>query len=156
VISQTAEYALRAAVCLAGAGGARTTRTISENTGVSACYMSKILRRLRRRGIVAAHRGPRGGFLLAKSPAEITALDVIRAVDAPPILDRCPLDLAAHRDRLCPLHTKLARTYALVESAFRESTLRDLVDTDPDRSGCQPPAGRLPVPGAPPDSRRET
>jgi Rrf2 family protein len=139
MISQTAEYALRAAVCLASAEGARTTRTISENTGVSACYMSKILRRLRRRGIVAAHRGPHGGFLLTRSPTDITALDVIRAVDAAPVLDRCPLDIAEHGSHLCPLHTKIARTYALVESAFRESTLRDLVDTDPERAGCRPP-----------------
>jgi Rrf2 family protein len=144
VISQTAEYALRAAVCLAGAVEARTTRVISESTGVSATYMSKILRRLRRRGIVTAQRGPRGGFLLSKSPADITALDVIRAVDAPVVRHRCPLDLEEHRDHLCPLHAKLARTYALVESAFRESTLRDLMEIGSARSGCHSPAGPLP------------
>jgi hypothetical protein len=30
---------------------------------------------------------------------------------------------------LCPLHAKLARTYAMIETALRESTLRDLVET---------------------------
>ena len=141
MISQTAEYALRAAVCLAGAEEARTTQSISESTGVSASYMSKILRRLRRRGIVNAQRGPHGGFLLTRSPAEITALDVIEAVDPPPDLNRCPLHLSAHRHNLCPLHAKLAHTFALMQEAFRESTLRDLVVSHAgDGGGCAFPS----------------
>ena len=72
---------------------------------------------------------PPDGVVLDDS--EITALDVIRAVDAPTVMDRCPLDLVEHKDRLCPLHAKLARTYAMIETALRESTLRDLVETDP-------------------------
>ena len=77
----------------------------------------------------------------AKSPDDITALDVIQAVDPPPVMDKCPLDLAEHRDHLCPLHSKLARTYALIEDAFRQSTLRDLVGNDTNDSGCRFPAG---------------
>jgi len=142
MISQTAEYALRAAVCLAGnTGRACTTRTISEATGVSASYLSKILRELRRSGLVRAHRGPHGGFLLTRPPGEITVLDVVHSVDAPPVLDRCPLHLKAHRGRLCPLHSKLAHTYALMEDAFRESTLRDLVENGTPEDGCTFPAG---------------
>jgi Rrf2 family transcriptional regulator, iron-sulfur cluster assembly transcription factor len=42
-------------------------------------YVEQILLRLRRSGIVDSTRGARGGYMLARSPAEITVRDVIAA-----------------------------------------------------------------------------
>jgi hypothetical protein len=58
LISQTAEYALRAIVCLgASPGAAVTTQRIAETTHVPAGYLSQALQALKRAGLVVSHRG---------------------------------------------------------------------------------------------------
>ena len=65
MISQTAEYALRAIVYLAGQELPQTTQQIAATTRVPAGYLSKVLQALARGGLVHSQRGLHGGFTLA-------------------------------------------------------------------------------------------
>ena len=127
MISQTAEYALRAIVFLADQGEARTTQEIAAKTLVPPSYLSKVMQALSRAGVVRSQRGLHGGFTLAKAPDELSVWDVIEAVDPIQRIRTCPLGLKAHGSKLCPLHRRLDDALALVENAFRESTLGDLL-----------------------------
>jgi Rrf2 family protein len=127
MISQTAEYALRAIVYLADQGKARTTHKIAAATLVPASYLSKVMQALSRARVVRSQRGLHGGFTLAKEPDELSVWDVIEAVDPIQRIRTCPLGLKAHGAKLCPLHRRLDDALALVESAFRESTVGDLL-----------------------------
>jgi Rrf2 family nitric oxide-sensitive transcriptional repressor len=126
MISQTAEYALRAIVYLADQGEARTTQEIAKATLVPPSYLSKVMQSLSRAQVVRSQRGLHGGFTLAKAPDELTVWDVIEAVDPIQRIRTCPLGLKAHV-KLCPLHRRLDDALALVENAFRESTVGDLL-----------------------------
>jgi Rrf2 family protein len=147
MISQTAEYALRAAVHLARHDqGPHTGQAISEATAVPPTYLLKILGHLTRAGLVRSQRGPSGGFALARSAREVTALDVIAAVDTVPGLDRCPLGIAEHAGRLCALHARLRNAVALMHDALRDATLHELCGSEDSRSDvCRFPAD--PIPG---------
>lgn len=128
MLSQTVEYALRAMVYLAGTGDEpQPTDQIAEKTKVPAPYLSKVLQHLTRKGLVRSQRGMRGGFLLAQSPADITVLDVVNAVDPIQRIVTCPLELKSHGVRLCPLHFRMDRALAMVEDAFRQSTLAEIL-----------------------------
>jgi Rrf2 family protein len=127
MISQTAEYALRAIVFLADQGAARTTQEIAAATHVPASYLSKVMQSLSRARVVRSQRGLHGGFTLARSPEELSVWDVIDAVDPIQRIRTCPLGLKSHGVKLCPLHRRLDDALALVESAFRESTVADLL-----------------------------
>jgi Rrf2 family protein len=127
MISQTAEYALRAIVYLADQGEARTTQEIAKSTLVPPSYLSKVMQALGRAGVVRSQRGLHGGFTLAKGPDELSVWDVIEAVDPIQRIRTCPLGLKAHGTKLCPLHRRLDDALALVENAFRESTVADLL-----------------------------
>jgi Rrf2 family nitric oxide-sensitive transcriptional repressor len=130
MFSNTAEYALRAAVYLATASeGLRTSQFIAEATKVPAGYLSKILKDLADAGIVVSQRGPNGGFSLARPADEITALEVVNAVDPIVRIRKCPLGLPAHADCLCPLHQKLDDAIAVIERALASSTIAEMVDT---------------------------
>jgi Rrf2 family protein len=134
MLSQTVEYALRAVVFLAdGAPQARTTRQIAETTRVPSAYLSKVLQSLVRAGIVRSRRGLGGGMTLSRPPAELTILDVITAVEPLGRIRTCPLELAAHGVRLCPLHRRLDDALAMVEQAFGETTLAEIL-AEPSRS----------------------
>jgi len=127
MISQTAEYALRAIVHLADKGDApQTTQQIAEQTRVPAGYLAKVMQTLGRSGIVHARRGLHGGFTLAMPPAELTVLDVVQAVDPVQRIEHCPLGIPGHKT-LCSLHSRLDDTAAMVEKALGSSTIADLL-----------------------------
>ena len=128
MISQTAEYALRAVVYLAGAKGQpRTTQQIAEKTKVSSGYLSKVLQALGRAGIVASQRGLHGGFTLLQEPEELTIYDIVNVVDPIHRIHTCPLGLRKHGVQLCPLHRRLDDAMATVEEAFTSTTLAELM-----------------------------
>jgi Rrf2 family transcriptional regulator, nitric oxide-sensitive transcriptional repressor len=128
MFSQTVEYALRAVVYLAyEAPEARTTEQIHQATRVKRAYLSKILQGLARKGIVQTQRGVGGGVSLAKAPEELTILDVVNAVEPIERITTCPLGLSSHGARLCPLHKRMDAALASVETAFKNTTLAEVL-----------------------------
>ncbi len=134
MLSQTVEYALRAVVHLADqAPAARTTEQIAEVTKVPQAYLSKVLQALNRAGIVHSQRGVGGGISLVAKPERLTILEVVSAVDPIQRIKTCPLGLEAHGVRLCPLHRRMDEAMAMVENAFRNTTLAEVL-AEPTRS----------------------
>lgn len=129
MFSKTVEYALRAVAHLAyEAPNARTTEQIATATRVeSATYLSKVIQELVRKGVVKSQRGIGGGITLAKSPEELTILEVVNAVEPIERIKTCPLGLKSHGVRLCPLHRRMDDALALVEAAFGKSTLAEIL-----------------------------
>ena len=112
---------------------ARTTEQIHKATQVKKAYLSKILQGLARKGIVTTQRGIGGGVALAKSPEELTILDVVNAVEPLMRIKTCPLGLQSHGVRLCPLHRRMDLALESVETAFRNSTLAEVL-AEPSKS----------------------
>jgi Rrf2 family protein len=134
MISQTAEYALRAIVCIANQGGVpRTTAFIAQATQAPSGYLAKVMKNLCRAGLVTSRRGLNGGFVLAKPPEDLSILAIVNAVDPIRRYPECPLGIAHHGRRLCPLHTRLDDAAQLVENAFANSTVAELLETPRDR-----------------------
>jgi Rrf2 family transcriptional regulator, iron-sulfur cluster assembly transcription factor len=64
---------------------------IATRTGISEKYMEKLIRRLKKAGLVLSKRGPKGGHVLAKSAASITVGDIVRALEEWVVLKGCSL-----------------------------------------------------------------
>jgi Rrf2 family protein len=134
MLSQTVEYALRAATFMASAPEeAHTVERIAEATKVPVAYLAKVLQQLVRGGIVVSRRGVGGGFTLVKPPARLRILEIVQAVDPIQRITTCPLGLAAHGRRLCPLHRRLDDALAAMEAAFAATTLAEVL-AEPSRS----------------------
>jgi len=133
MFSQTVEYALRAVVQLAyAAPEASTTSTLAKVTQVPPAYLVKVLQALVRAGIVKSQRGIGGGVSLARDASRLTILDIVNAVDPIRRIKSCPLELATHGTKLCPLHRRMDAALAQVEQAFRSTTLAEVL-ADPSR-----------------------
>ena len=85
---------------------------------------------------------------LTKPADEITILEVVNAVEPVQRIRTCPLDLAAHGVRLCPLHRRLDNALAAVEAAFARTTLGEIL-AEPTRS-----VPLCPFPGPKPRQKR--
>ena len=128
MISQTAEYALRAIAYLAsGPNDPHITREIAEATKVPSGYLAKVMQTLVKAGLVQSRRGLGGGFTLDQPPQAISILDVVNAVDPLQRILACPLALPEHRDKLCPLHNKLDQAMADIEKALGAATINDIL-----------------------------
>ena len=57
-------------------------KTIAEREDISAKYLEQLISMLKKAGFVRSIRGPRGGYVLAKSPSEISMKDVIGALES--------------------------------------------------------------------------
>jgi len=145
MFTQKVEYALRAVVHLAAVGKPQTTEQIATVTKVPPAYLAKVLQELTHAGIVRSQRGVGGGISLVKTPDNLTILEVVNAVDPIRRIKECPLGLASHGVRLCPLHKRLDNAYASVEQAFGSTTLAEVL-AEPTESIplCDFP---VPVPG---------
>jgi Rrf2 family protein len=80
-LSARVDYALRAVCELAAANAPRTVEQLSAAQRIPNKYLESILGELRRDGLLRSQRGPDGGYRLARSAAQISIADVIRALD---------------------------------------------------------------------------
>lgn len=65
--------------------------TIAEKEDISAEFLQQIFFRLRKAGLIAAYRGPGGGFYLLKDKSEISVLSVLEAAGESFELSPCAL-----------------------------------------------------------------
>ncbi len=125
-ISSRCEYACRAVVELArheNSDSPITAVHIAERRGIPEKYLVHILLQLKRAGQVKSVRGAQGGYLLAKSPDEITLLDLVQAIDGP-ILDPLPVEDEGGGD----LRLSWREIAAGIEECLRGVTVRDILN----------------------------
>jgi Rrf2 family transcriptional regulator, nitric oxide-sensitive transcriptional repressor len=127
MLSKTAEYALRAIVCLATPPvHPKSADVLAQKTKVPRSYLHRVLQDLTGADLVRSRPGPGGGYELARPSDGVTILDVINAVDPIERIRHCPLGLTSHTE-LCPLHHELDQAYAAIETAFRSVSLKKLL-----------------------------
>jgi len=96
---------------------------LAEYHGVPPAYLAKHLQALARAEVLETVKGPRGGYRLARPPAEITVLDVVEAIDGDEPAFRCteirrrgPTAVSAREYRLpCGVH----RAFTRADDAWR-------------------------------------
>lgn len=85
------EQAIHSVAMLAGLseGGVLSAAALAEFHGVSTSYLLKHLQALSGAGILDTVPGPKGGYRLAKTPKEISLLDILLAVEGAAPAFRC-------------------------------------------------------------------
>jgi Rrf2 family protein len=138
-ITKAAEYGVLGLVALARRplGDVVMIDVICEEEDVPKSFMGKIFQSLARAGIVRSARGSGGGFSLAKAPLDITALEIIEAVEGPIALQRClDEEVGCEHSGGCALCSLLAEAQDKVREVFDGTTLADL-------AGRHIPNGRI-------------
>ncbi len=129
-ITRAAEYSLRATAALVQFREKNKTATVAEiavSEAIPESFLRKLLKPLIRADIVRSERGYSGGITLAKSPSEISVLDIIEAVDGKLSLNECVLNptecgLIAR----CAIHGLWVETTDLLTEHLRNYTLEDI------------------------------
>jgi len=93
--------------------------------------VSKILKSLARHEILESQRGSKGGYRLARPPAQVTVAEMIAALEGPLGLTECTLasDLCAHEGS-CAVQSPWQVINRVIREALETVTLADLIDPD--------------------------
>ena len=84
-IPRRIDYGLRAIIYLSVQDPKKCSSIteIAKQQGVPAKFLEKIIRDLTRGGLIKFKRGARGGYILARSPDQISFYEVIQAIEGP-------------------------------------------------------------------------
>jgi Rrf2 family protein len=127
-VSAKADYAVRAAIELAGAEeGPLKGELISQAQDIPLKFLENILGELKHAGLVRSQRGTEGGYWLARPPETITVADVIRAVEGPlaSVRGAAPEELG-YAGRSEPLRQVWIAVRANLRSVLEVVTLADI------------------------------
>lgn len=125
-LSARSEYGLLALIDLAAAeSGPLSTRELAVSRGIPPAFLEQLLADLRRSGLIRSTRGPGGGFTLTRPAEEITALDIVEALEGPIAPSVCAPD-GCGRETVCAAASVWADVTGVVRTALSGFTLATL------------------------------
>jgi FeS assembly SUF system regulator len=128
-LSKRADYGLIAVKHLAKHRNehACSANEIAEEYGISATLMAKVLQKLARQSLVSAKHGSSGGYQLARDPDQISALDVISAIDGPVFITSCVTNHGAcDATEKCSVREPLRRVNESILSVLSTVTISQM------------------------------
>jgi Rrf2 family protein len=134
MLSQTAEYALRAVLYLAERpeGHPTPVDAIADDLGIPRNYLSKILHSLAKRDLLTSSRGRGGGFELTLRASEVSLLEVVEPFDQLEGRKKCLLGRPrCSESNPCAAHHQWKEMLDRVTGFFRNTTVQDLIGETP-------------------------
>ena len=134
-LTKKADYGLMALKYLAeqaftpGAAHAQSAKDIADAYHIPPQLLAKILQTLARAGLLVSHAGTNGGYALARGASEITAFEVIRAIDGPLFITSCitihgTCDLHGH----CTIKEPLRKVNDSIRELLSGIRIADLIE----------------------------
>jgi Rrf2 family protein len=129
-ISTRGRYSLEALLYLAllPEGAYASTRTISENTGISDGYLEQLFIPLKKTGLIRGIRGAQGGYLPGKPPADILVGDILRSVEGSLAPVSCLSEGVCRDTPFCVTHATWGQIFREITACVDSISLKDLVD----------------------------
>jgi Rrf2 family iron-sulfur cluster assembly transcriptional regulator len=115
-------------LALHGDEGPVALASISERQKISLSYLEQLFGKLRRRSLVESVRGPGGGYNLARTAAQVSVADIVRAVEEPIDSTQCGGRENCHDNHRCMTHDLWEELNSTVYGFLEGVTLAQLVE----------------------------
>lgn len=110
-------------------GAVHAASELAQVVGVSAPTALKVLKTLARAGLLTSQRGTKGGYQLARPPAEITMAQILEAMEGPIGLTECGSSPGAcRREAGCSVRTNWQRISQAVGEALARVSLAEMAE----------------------------
>lgn len=112
----------------ANPAGVCSAADVAAATGIALPTVSKLLKSLAKSGLVTSTRGANGGYELSRSPAAISAADIIDALEGPVSITECSsTDSLCEHEGVCSVGGAWQRINVAIRRALDDITLSDLL-----------------------------
>jgi Rrf2 family protein len=132
-LTKKADYGLMALKYLAEhpEAPAQSAKDIADAYGIPAQLLAKILQRLTKTGLLRSHAGMNGGYALSRDARQISAFEVIHAIDGPLFITSCTkgahgCDLTSN----CTIKEPLARVNETIAGVLKSISIYDLAERE--------------------------
>ncbi|WP_428097487.1 SUF system Fe-S cluster assembly regulator [Candidatus Rariloculus sp.] len=106
---------------------------VADATHIGRPTVSKLLKSLTRAGLVVSERGARGGYALARAPEQISAAQIIDALEGPVAITECSsVDGSCNIEQFCRVGRAWQRINRSIRNSLQQVSLADLqIDSEP-------------------------
>jgi Rrf2 family transcriptional regulator, cysteine metabolism repressor len=129
-LSAKSEYALRALIDMAGLEERKPVgvKEIAARQGIPERFLEQQITLLSRAGIVNSQRGAQGGVVLARSPEEITAFEIVEVLEGSLTTVSCKSDGVTEcaKNAKCAVQDLWCQIGAAMESVLKGTTLKSM------------------------------
>jgi Rrf2 family protein len=128
-LTKKADYGLIAVKHLAESGeqGSCSAKDIADAYAIPQAALAKILQKLVRSGLLVSHHGTNGGYILARRPEKITALEVIKAIDGPLFITSCgDAKHGCYQSRKCNVREPLRKVNESIQQVLGRISIADM------------------------------
>jgi Rrf2 family protein len=111
--------------------GACSAKDLAEMYSIPQEALAKILQRLTKAGLLASQYGTNGGYTLARNPRQISAFEVIRAIDGPLFITSCSsaTEDCEQSDR-CTVRGPLRKVSRSIEDVLNRLTIWEMTEPE--------------------------
>lgn len=114
-------------------------KDIAERQEISEKYLGHLIAPLKAAGLINSTRGAHGGYMLAKSPTEITMREVIQALEGSLSLSECiHAPAVCRRVKSCVTRDILGEVSEKMVEVLEASTLQDMINRQRQKEQLQP------------------
>lgn len=136
MLSNTCKYGIRAVVYLAiyqEENQKIGIKKISEDLGIPAPFLGKILQNLAKNKLLSSTKGPHGGFALGRDSHKIRLLDIVEIIDGLDFFNQCLIGLkiceqSPEHSQKCSFHPKSEPIRREIYELFKTQTIGELAD----------------------------
>ena len=130
--TKRADYGLMAIhyIAINDGFGAVSAKRIAEEFTIPPELMAKILQRLAKQRLIVSSNGPKGGYVLARRPTEITVGQVIRALEGPINIVSGLEDADCPQMEKCNLRRPVQKIQAAISQVLDTMSLAELTSDD--------------------------
>jgi FeS assembly SUF system regulator len=112
----------------ANRGSVCSAADVATATGIAVPTVSKLLKLLGRNGLVTSTRGANGGYRLAGDPNDISAADIIDALEGPVSITECSAsDSQCEHEGVCSVGGAWQQVNVAIRRALDDVSLSDLL-----------------------------
>ena len=129
IFSRHCEYALQAVLFIArkGEGAATSIRELTDALHTPYFFLAKILQDLSHKGLLVSHKGPSGGFTLARPTKEIALFDIVEAIDGRGLIEDCVLGFpACSPENQCAMHEQWSKSRDAIHEVLANKTIAEM------------------------------
>ena len=130
-LNRMTEYAIFVLGALAHRhGDVLATAQLAELTGLAQPTVAKVSKNLLAADLVQTQRGVRGGYRLTKSPADISLVDIVEALEGPIAVTDCvdEAQAASAISNCCFMSSPSNHVNLAIRNALNDVSLEDLTD----------------------------
>jgi FeS assembly SUF system regulator len=130
-LSKLADYGTQVMTYMARDQAVHSASEVAAELGIAAPTVSKILKMLVRRNLVASTMGAKGGYTLARHPEDISIAEIIHAMDGPISITECSGTTTCERESTCSTRSNWQGINHIIQDALEKCNFAEMVAPKP-------------------------